>query len=255
MEERLQKIIAHAGIASRRAAEALIESGQVTVNGKVAKLGDKADPAVDDIRVQGRRIKSEEKLRYIVLYKRRGVVSSTVSQGDRNTVMDAIKTSERLYPVGRLDINSEGLVLLTNDGDLANRVTHPRYGLEKTYKVLVEGTPSWQTLEKWRNGITLEEGEQTAPAKIRVLSQGDNNTTWLRVVMQEGKKRQIRRIAEKLGHPVIRLIRTHIGSIELGKLKPGQYRELSRSEVEALKAAVQPRPPKRYKKSKKDSGE
>lgn len=254
MEERLQKLIARAGISSRRAAEELIETGQVTVNGKVAKVGDKADPEKDDIRVRGSRLKLNEKLRYIILYKKRGVVSSTVSQGDRKTVVDIVHTNERLYPVGRLDIDSEGLVLLTNDGELTNRITHPRYGLEKTYKVQVLGKPSWITLEKWRNGITLE-GEQTAPAKVRILAE-QPKTTWLRVVIHEGKKRQIRRVAEALGHPVERLIRTHIGSLELGNLKPGEYRELTRGEVETLKAATRLAPQKRYKKSvKKDKGE
>lgn len=254
MEERLQKLIARAGIASRRAAEELIENGLVTVNGKRANLGDKADPQKDDIRVQGSRLKLNEKLRYIVLYKKRGVVSSTVSQGDRKTVVEVVHAEERLYPVGRLDIDSEGLVLLTNDGDLTNRITHPRYGLEKTYKVLVLGKPSWETLEKWRNGVILD-GERTAPAKIRVLEELPNRSTWLRVVMHEGKKRQIRLIAEQLGHPVERLIRTHIGPIDLGDLKPGQYRELTRGEVDSLKAAIRPAPPKKYKKPSEPKGE
>lgn len=253
MEERLQKLIAHAGIASRRAAEELIANGLVTINGKVASVGDKADPTKDEIRVEGRRLKLEKKRRYIALYKKRGVVSSTVSQGDRQTVVEIVNTDERLYPVGRLDIDSEGLVLLTNDGDLTHKITHPRYGLEKTYKVQVSGKPSWETLEKWRSGIVLE-GERTAPAKIRVLEE-DRGTTWLRVVMHEGKKRQIRRVAEALGHPALRLIRTHIGPIEIGRLKPGQYRELTRGEIETLKAAVAPKSLKRIPKPRKKGGE
>ncbi len=253
MEERLQKLIAQAGIASRRAAEDLIANGLVTVNGKVASVGDKADPSKDDIRVEGRRLKLDKRLRYIALYKKRGVVSSTVSQGDRQTVLDVVNTSERLYPVGRLDIDSEGLILLTNDGDITNKITHPRYGLEKTYKVQVSGRPSWETLEKWRNGITLE-GERTAPAKVRVLEEAQE-ATWLRVIMHEGKKRQIRRIAEALGHPALRLIRTHIGPLELGRLKPGEYRELTRGEVDTLKAALEPQKARRVKKPKKERGE
>jgi pseudouridine synthase len=236
MEERLQKLIAHAGLASRRKAEELIEEGQVTVNGRVAGLGDKADPSVDDIRVGGRRLKADERHRYVILNKRRGVVSTTDDPEGRPTVSQAVEEhfKERLYPVGRLDIDSDGLVLMTNDGELANKLTHPRYGCEKTYKVLVEGRPSEITLERWRKGIYLE-GEQTAPCKIKVLDAG-RHETWLRVVMREGKNRQIRRVGEVLGHPVTRLTRTHIGSVELGDLKPGHFRELSSAEVLALKS-------------------
>lgn len=245
MEERLQKLIAHAGVASRRKAEELIEGGQVTVNGRVASLGDKADPETDDIRVQGRRLQQGERHRYIVLNKRRGIVSTTNDPEGRPTVLDALENryKERLYPVGRLDIDSDGLVLLTNDGDLANKLTHPRFGCEKTYKVLVEGQPTEPKLEQWRNGVVIEDDagrrEKTGPCKIRVIA-GDRDGTWLRVVMGEGKNRQIRRVGEALGHPVKRLTRTHIGSIELGHLKAGTFRELSSAEVQALKACSKP---------------
>lgn len=243
MEERLQKIMAHAGIASRRKAEEMIESGQVTVNGQVAGLGDKADLATDDIRVNGKALKRPEAHRYIILNKKRGVVSTVSDPEGRRTVLDDLGNDikERLYPVGRLDIDSDGLVLLTNDGDLANKLTHPRYGAEKTYKVLVQGRPDGRTLERWRKGITLD-GERTSECFIKILTAGDGDSTWLRVVMHEGKNRQIRRVAEALGHPVIKLTRTHIGSVALGNVKPGTYRELSRSEVKALEAEVKPKP-------------
>ena len=242
MEERLQKIIAGAGITSRRKAEALIEAGLVTVNGKIATIGDKADPASDDIRVEGKRLHAPEKMRYLIMNKGRGIVSTTDDPEGRKTIIDLLGKSvtERVYPVGRLDIDSEGLVLLTNDGDLTHHITHPRFGCEKTYKVLVEGSPSEQTLNKWRRGITLEDGK-TAPCKIKVLSP-ERGKTWLRIVMGEGKKRQIRRVAEQLGHPVLRLTRTHIGPVALGNLKSGQTRELSPAEVKSL---MQPRKKKK----------
>jgi pseudouridine synthase len=246
MEERLQKIMAHAGIASRRKAEELIAAGLVTVNGKVVTLGDKADPATDDIRVEGKRLHASEKMRYLIMNKGRGVVSTTDDPEGRKTVIDVLGkgVSERVYPVGRLDIDSDGLVLLTNDGDLTHRVTHPRFGCEKTYKVLVEGHPDERKLNAWRRGITLEDG-RTAPCKIKVLST-ERGKTWLRIVMGEGKKRQIRRVAEQLGHPVQRLTRTHIGSVALGDLKSGQTRELTPVEIKSLmKSKPQPKPKKK----------
>lgn len=237
MTERLQKLIAQAGITSRRDAERLIADGHVTINGNIATLGDKGDPNTDDIRVDGQRLKLDERMRYIILNKGRGVVSSTQSQGDRKTVLDFVDVPERLYPVGRLDIDSDGLILLTNDGDLTNKLTHPRYGCEKTYKVKVQGTPSPNKLERWREGIRLD-GQRTAPCVIKVLKTG--RQTELRIVMREGKKRQIRRIAERLGHPVVKLTRTHIGSVALGDLKPNQTRELTAAEVEELKNSAKP---------------
>jgi pseudouridine synthase len=243
MEERLQKLISQAGIASRRKAEELIEKGLVTVNGKTANLGDKADPEKDDIRVAGRRLKIQDQPRYILLNKKRGVVSTVSDPEGRPTVVDAIssKFKERVYPVGRLDYDSDGLIILTNDGDLTNRLTHPRYGCEKTYKVLVEGIPSEAILDRWRQGGLMLDTEKTAPCRIKILGTQDGNT-WLRIIMREGKNRQIRRIAEMLGFPVLKLTRTHIGSIEIGALKPGQFRELTPLEVRSLK---QPEKPKR----------
>lgn len=236
MEERLQKLIANAGITSRRKAEEMIEQGRVTVNGKVAGLGDKANPHEDDIRVDGKSLPKPERLRYIMLNKPRGVLSTVKRQEqmDRPTVVELVDIEERVYPAGRLDLNSEGLVLLTNDGDLTNRITHPRYGHEKTYKVKVKGRLSEDKLAAWRHGVTLPDGFQTAPAFVKI-TEATRHHTWLRIVMREGHKRQIRDIADVLGHPVERLIRTHIGAVEMGDLPPGQWRELTRDEIEALK--------------------
>jgi 23S rRNA pseudouridine2605 synthase len=251
MEERLQKIIAKAGLASRRGAEQLIEEGRVTINGQIAQLGQKADPSQDSIKVNGRLLPKLEPLSYYVIHKPRGVLSSAEPQiqSDLPIVTDMVKTDIRLYPVGRLDVNSEGLILLTNDGELTNRITHPRYGHTKTYKVKIEGVMDEGKLEAWRNGVRLPDGFKTSTCNVKVLEQ-DRNEMWLRVVMGEGHKRQIRDTAEVLGHRVLRLIRTHIGPLELGDLPRGQYRELSRQEVVTLKETLQKqsKPPRRQGK-------
>lgn len=240
MEERLQKIIAKAGLTSRRGAEQLIEEGRVTVNGQIAQLGQKADPSQDSIKVDGRLLPKQEPLLYYVVHKPRGVLSSAEPQiqSDLPIVTDMVKTDVRLYPVGRLDVNSEGLILLTNDGDLTNRITHPRYGHKKTYKVQIEGYMNDGKLNAWRNGVRLPDGFKTSSCNVQILEQSRRNM-WVRVVMGEGHKRQIRDTVEVLGHHVLRLIRTHIGPLELGDLPPGQARELSRDEVAALKEALQ----------------
>ena len=237
MEERLQKILAQAGVASRRKAEELIEQGRVTVNGALAKLGDKADPHQDDIRVDGTRLRKPERLRYIMLNKPRGVLSAAERQDqiDRPTVVEMVDAPERVYPVGRLDLNSEGLVLLTNDGDLTNRITHPRYGHEKTYKVLIAGQITEDTLSKWRRGgIILPDGFKTSRCTVKLLDRATEGT-WLRIVMREGHKRQIRDTAEVLGHSVKKLVRTHIGTLAMGDLPPGKWRDLTHEEVNALR--------------------
>ena len=235
MAERLQKLISQAGIASRRAAERLIEAGRVTVNGQVAQLGDKADLAQDVVIVDGQRLKADPKLVYYLLNKPRGVISSNrrFPDQDRPIVRELVPHEGHLFSVGRLDADSEGLIILTNDGELANRLMHPRYEHTKTYHVLVEGAPLQPTLEQWRNGVLLDD-KKTAPAKVRILSQ-DEDGTWLQIVMREGRKRQIRRVAELLGHPAKRLIRTKIAWLEIGHLRPGQWRELSAKEVRRLK--------------------
>lgn len=248
MEERIQKLIAQAGIASRRAAEVMISEGRVLINGEVAKLGQKADLSRDVIKVDDRFLPRAERMRYLAFHKPRGILSSTEPQPqtDLKTIMDLVEIDARVYPVGRLDVNSEGLVLLTNDGELTNLITHPRYGHEKTYKVQVEGCPTPETLTRWQKGVTLPDGFHTAPCKVYVLEQ-DRNATWVRVVMREGHKRQIREIGDLLGHPILRLIRTHIGPLALGDLLPGKWRELSEEEVENLwkeaKAKSRPRSP------------
>jgi 23S rRNA pseudouridine2605 synthase len=251
MTERLQKIIAKAGLASRRKAEVLIEEGRVTVNGRKAEIGQKADPDQDDIRVDGRPLPKQEKLRYFIVHKPRGVLSSAEHQEglDLPIVVELVDVDERLYPVGRLDLNSEGLVLLTNDGELTNRITHPRYGHEKTYKVLVEGRISSEKIDRWQRGMTLPDGFRTSPCTVYTLGQ-EGRDTWLRVVIGEGHKRQIRSIAETLGHPVKRLIRTHIGPLPLGDLPPGKSRELTPDEAKMLKT-LEPRGKSRKKRRKR----
>jgi pseudouridine synthase len=210
-EERIQKLLAQAGYGSRRACEEYLTEQRVTVNGKVVELGAKADPLRDVIKVDGKRVHFESKRIYLALNKPIGVVTTNADEFGRQTVRDLIPIEGHLYPVGRLDADSEGLVLLTNDGDLANALTHPRYEHEKEYRVLVEGEPSASTLKAWRHGVLLE-GQMTAPAKVEVTG-GDRGLTWVRVTMHEGRKRQIREVAGMLGHPVKYLQRVRIGPI------------------------------------------
>jgi 23S rRNA pseudouridine2605 synthase len=236
MEERLQKILAQAGYGSRRSCEDLIVQGRVKVNGQRAELGQKAELSRDQITVDGEVITAREKLTYIVLHKPVGVVSSLNPQGDRRTVADLVPAAVRLYPVGRLDVDSEGLVLLTNDGELTNQLTHPRFGVEKEYRVLVKGDPDEEQLQAWRRGIVLE-GRRTLPAQVTRQGRA-HHATWLRVIMHEGRKHEIRDIGLTLGMPVERLIRVRLGSLELGDLRAGQWRDLTKAEVAALKASV-----------------
>lgn len=232
MEERLQKILASAGWGSRRACEEFIVAGRVTVNGRVAALGQKADPKRDKIALDGELIARREKLTYVALYKPRGVVSSLAPQGDRQTVRDLIPLEMRLYPVGRLDVDSEGLILLTNDGPLTNRLTHPRYRTEKEYRVLVKGEPDEAQLQAWRRGVMLE-GRHTAPARVTREVRTPIGR-WLKVIMHEGRKHEIRDIGRTLGMLVVRLIRVRMGSLTIGTLQPGQWRELNVREVKQL---------------------
>ena len=232
--------MSQAGIASRRESENIIRDGKVKVNGNIAKLGDKADPDKDKIEVNGRLLyfNKSDKLIYIALNKPRGIISSTEDELDqgRTTVRDLIKLPGHLYPVGRLDKQSEGLMLMTNDGKLAHKLTHPRYGHEKTYRVEVEGQILPETLELWRNGVMLD-GKMTAPVKITVIEEHPAFTR-LEIVMREGRKRQIRRIAADLGHPVRRLVRIRIGPLELGTLQKGKWRHLRANEIAALQKAT-----------------
>jgi len=234
MEERLQKILARAGYGSRRACEEFISKGQVTVNGQIATLGMKADPEKDRIEINNKIVRSAEPLKYIAVYKPRGVISAASSPEGRQTVRDLVKESGRLYPVGRLDADSEGLILLTNDGELTNRLTHPRYGHQKEYKVLVAVHPEEKQLDTWRRGVVLEDGYRTAPAKVWMESYKGKGA-WLRVIMGEGRKRQIREITKRIGLPVVKIIRVRIGSLHVGSLKPGKSRPLSKKEIDSLK--------------------
>ena len=237
MPERLQKLLAQAGYGSRRGCEEFITAGRVRVNGKVATLGQKADLAVDKVTMDGKPLAAPEKLTYIGLYKPRNIISSVDDEVGRKTVRDLIPETERLYPVGRLDWDSEGLILMTNDGDLTNKLTHPRYGHKKEYKVLVARRPDPEQIQTWRRGVTLEDGYKTAPADVYVEA-GTGKGAWLRVTMGEGRKQQIREIGSLLGLPVVRIVRIRIGTLRLGTLKPGEWRHLTEGEVQELKGQM-----------------
>lgn len=237
MAERVQKLMSKAGLGSRRECEAIIAAGRVTVNGRIVRLGDKAEQFEDNIRVDGKRLEFGERI-YIKLYKPRGIISSTEDElkSGRTTVRDLVDLPGFLYPVGRLDKQSEGLILLTNDGQLTHRLTHPRYQHSKVYKVMVEGDIREETIALWRRGLLLD-GRLTAPATIRVLEKGDASTQLL-ITLREGRKRQIRRVAASLGHPVTSLLRLQIGPIKLGGLRVGEWCSLSAREIIELRKAV-----------------
>jgi 23S rRNA pseudouridine2605 synthase len=252
--ERLQKIIAAAGIASRRHAEEIIQQGRVSVNGQiVSELGSKADPERDHIRVDGKLIKGSQRHIYLALNKPRGYVTTVTDPEHRPTIMDLVpKVRERIYPVGRLDFNSEGLLLLTNDGALAERLMHASSHLPKTYVVKVSGQPTTEAIERLRRGVSLlpepRPGKKssrggktvrTAPAKIRLIREAEN--PWYEVMLIEGRNRQIRRMFEQVGHHVEKIRRVKYGPLELD-VEPGKYRELTRGEIEKLKAAVRTSP-------------
>lgn len=236
--ERLQKILAKAGLGSRRANEDLIRAGRVTVNGQIAELGAKADPAKDTIRVDSKRISLPEEFTYIAIYKPRGVLSTTAGPEPRLKVTDLVPQGGKLHMVGRLDRDSEGLMLLTSDGELTQKLSHPRYEQEKEYRVLIARHPDHEQLATWRRGVVLEDGTRTRPADVRIQSVKGKGA-WLRIVMHEGHKRQIREIAQTLGLPVVKLIRVRIASLDLGNLNPGQWRHLSAEEVKLLKLGKQ----------------
>ena len=239
MEERLQKLIAAAGIASRRHAEELIEAGEVTVNGEVVReLGTKADPARDHIKMRGRLInpllESQEKV-YVLLNKPRGYLSSVSDPEDRPLVTDLVpKSLGRLHPVGRLDFNTEGLLLLTNDGELTNFITSARNRVAKVYEAKVKGVPTVQAVERLRRGVTLEDGTRTAPAEVTLTGETDTNA-WYKVVLHEGRNQQIRRMFDSVGHSVIKLRRTRIGHLRDEVMRPGEFRLLTPEEVARFK--------------------
>ena len=234
MQERIQKLLAQAGYGSRRACEVYLVEGRVRVNGKIADLGQKADLSVDKVTVDGVSLPKAETLTYIALYKPRNVLSAAEGQDERQTVRDLIPLPGHLYPVGRLDFDSEGLILMTNDGELTNALTHPRFGHEKEYRVLVARRPDEKQLSAWRRGVVLEDGDKTAPADVRFISTSGKGS-WIRVVMGEGKKRQIREVGKLLGLPVVKIIRLRIGTLKLGNLKPRQWRHLTSNEVKELR--------------------
>jgi 23S rRNA pseudouridine2605 synthase len=236
--DRLQKILSQAGIASRRASERLMLDGRVTVNGApVRELGTKADAARDDIRVDGRRVKLAERHRYILLHKPRGYVTTRSDPQRRPTVMDLLRgVSEYVYPVGRLDFDSEGLLILTNDGDLAAKLTHPRHGVARVYDARVLGVPDAHDLDRLARGVTID-GRRTQGAEIVLLPFGrDARQATLRVTIREGRNRQVRKMCEAIGHPVTELKRVAIGPIRDSTLKPGHWRELTGQEISSLKA-------------------
>jgi 23S rRNA pseudouridine2605 synthase len=236
-EERLQKILAKSGFGSRRANEELIVAGRVKVNGVVATLGMKADMYSDEISVDGNVIPRPEKIAYIALNKPRGVLSDQAAGDPRKNIRDLIDLPGHLFTVGRLDMDSEGLILLTNDGDLTNKLTHPRYGHDKEYMVLVASRPDDEQLDIWRRGVVLEDGFKTAQADVSI-SRWQGKGAWLKVIMQEGHKRQIREICKAIGLGVVKLIRVRISTINLGNLKSGEWRYLSNEEIESLKSSA-----------------
>lgn len=230
--ERVQKVLARAGIGSRRHCEELIEAGRVSVNGRVATLGDKVDIETDRVAVDGVAIGTRPGLVYYLLNKPAGVVTSVGDPHGRTSVSDLVPSEPRVHPVGRLDQDTEGLLLLTNDGDLTHRLTHPSFGVEKEYVAEVTGEPSRGDVRALREGVLLEDG-MTAPAKVSLV--GPNV---LRLTIHEGRNRQVRRMCEAVGHPVVRLVRTRIGPIADRRLAPGAWRTLAQDEVRALERAV-----------------
>ncbi|HVG24015.1 MAG TPA: pseudouridine synthase [Thermoanaerobaculia bacterium] len=257
--ERLQKIIAHAGFASRREAETMIREGRVTVNGRVVtELGTKADPVHDHVKVDGKLITKPEDHRYILLYKPREVMTTVEDPQGRRTVIDLIKgVRERIYPVGRLDFHSEGLILLTNDGDLAFKVSHPKHGSVKTYHVKVRGVPEERIVAKLERGITID-GKRTLPceiARMKTTGKGDEEgNSWYEVKLREGRTQQIRKMFQAVGHPVSKLRRVAIGPLSDPRLTPGDYRELTTKEVKMLETMQEPAKPKPRRAPRAASG-
>ena len=230
--ERVQKVLARAGIGSRRHCEELIEDGLVSINGVVATLGDKVDVDVDSVAVDGVPIGVAPGLVYYLLNKPAGVVTTAADTHGRPTVLDLVPAEPRVFPVGRLDQDSEGLLVLTNDGELTHRLTHPSFGVEKEYLAEVEGEPSRGALRRLRDGVELEDGV-TAPAKVSAIA-----PNLLRITIHEGRNRQVRRMCEAVGHPVVRLVRSRIGTLTDRVLKPGEWRVLLPAEVRNLERAV-----------------
>jgi len=236
MEQRIQKILAQMGVASRRKAEELIAEGRVTVNGRLAEIGMKADADRDHIKVDGKILTKAEPKVYLAFNKPRGVVTSLSDPEGRPTIKDFLqRVKYRVFPVGRLDYDSEGLLLITNDGDFAQSLLHPAHEIPKTYVVKIKGVIGDKGLERLRHGVRLEDG-MTAPARVKriVMEKASENNQWLEMIIHEGKKRQVRRMLEKVGHDVLKLKRTAVNGIKLGNLKPGELRTLTQDEIRHL---------------------
>ena len=252
MEERLQKILSQAGLGSRRSCEEIIKTGRVRVNGQLAILGTKVDLEKDQISVDGKQIKTLAEHVYIMIYKPRGVITTLAKDDTRTTVRNLIDFPGFFYPVGRLDVDSEGLILLTNDGELADRLTHPKYEHEKEYKVLVARRPDEAQLAAWRRGVVLEDGFHTGSADVQ-FHEAAGKGAWVKVVMREGHKRQIREIGRTIGLPVVKIIRIRIGNLQLGNMKPGEWRKLDQREISSLKEKIDNMLPKKTITSKSKS--
>lgn len=234
--ERLQRILARAGYGSRRACEGLIVEGRVTLNGTLATLGDRADPVEDEVRVDGLEVNLDPNVKYYALHKPPGVVTTMRDPQGRPDIRGFLPEGPRVFPVGRLDRDTEGLLLLTNDGDLANALTHPRFGVEKEYLAEVEGVPTPKHIGQLRRGVELEDGDALAKSARVAGRSGDRGA--VRLVMTEGRKREVRRLLAAVGLPVTRLVRVRVGPIRLGGLPPGERRELTHDEVVALRRVV-----------------
>ena len=234
--ERLQRSLARAGLGSRRACEELIAAGRVSVGGREATLGDRVDPARDEVRVDGRKVSVDPGLRYLAMHKPRGVTTTMRDPHAERDLSRFLPKGPRVFPVGRLDRDTEGLLLLTNDGELAHRLTHPRYAVEKEYLVEVDGAPSSRQLGRLRRGVELDDG--VARAVEARIAGGSKGRGAVRLVMVEGRKREVRRMLEAVGLPVRRLVRTRVGPVRLGRLKPGELRELEPEDVRAMYRAA-----------------
>ena len=235
---RLNKVLAQAGLTSRRGAERLITEGRVAINGVVTReLATLADPEIDLVTVDGTPLPGSETLRYLLLHKPRGYVTTVRDPQGRPVVTDLVPDDVRLYPVGRLDADVEGALLLTNDGALTHRLLHPRYEVPRVYEALVEGVVRAADLPRWQRGVTLDDG-RAVPLAVELLGRGDSATTRLALTFTEGRKHEVKRFCEALGHRVVRLRRVAFGPIELGKLRPGQWRALTPREVAQLRGGV-----------------